>query len=361
MSAQPFTYMDAGLAGSWPLTATGSGPVGASVRHLIDLSRFFPQGADGWSDALTSETRRHLYGCLASIETAMIAESRGRADGRWLSALEGPMIWTAVQRHPHILSPELMTHLRLRAAVSLLGNQALRSDGGPAAQVAQGTASLIDEGDEAVAEAAVALMRAEARWSGAGGEIQADLPAEHYAELAWTGAAVLGTALYRAGLAKQNDAMTAMTHAAFALLARHDEEAGGCALAVRLARMLRDRGRHMELLGQALAERRYLLFAALAGEAADVEMEAVLDVLVHGSDQQLASFCKALGGTASDYRHLLIDLAIVRGERDDPALVRLAQGYDDLSDDDVAEQTKALRRPAALRAKLATILGSERS
>ena len=183
----------------------------------------------------------------------------------------------------------------------------------------------------------------------------ADLPAEHFAELTWTAAAVLGTALSSAGLAEQNAAMTAATDAAFALLTRHDEATGAFALAIRLARVLRDRDRHAELLGQALTERRYLLFAALAGELTGVEMEAALEVLVHGSDAALAALCKALGGTGSDYRHLILDLRVARGGRDDPALVRLAQDYDDLREDDVAAHMDALRRPAALRAKLAMI------
>lgn len=330
--------------------------MGASVRHLIDLSHFFASEGRTWPDAMTSETRRHLAGCLASIEASLLVILRENPMGRWATALEGPMVWIAVQRHSHILSPELMAHIRLRAAVSLLAGRSIRGDGDPAAGTAQGTAWLIDDSDQAVIEMASALTLAEARWMGQGADaIPADLPAEHFAELVWTAAAVLGTTLYRAGLADQNAAMAAMTDAAFALLARHDEAAGGFALAVRLARLLRDRDRHAELLGQALTERRYLLFAALAGELADVEMEAVLDVLVHGSDAALAALCKALGGTGSDYRHLILDLRIVRGERDDPALVRLAQAYDGLSQEDVVAQTEALRRPAALRAKLAMI------
>ncbi|AUW58462.1 hypothetical protein C1T17_10455 [Sphingobium sp. SCG-1] len=360
MSAASFTIFDTEPSGSWPLAAAGSGPVGASVRHLIDLSHFFRDGVRGWPDALATEARRHIAGCLTAIEAALVDEARSSLAGSTLTLVDRPIIWPAVQRHPHILSPELMAHMRLRAAVSLLGAQALRGDGDPAADPTQGTAWLIEDDDAAVVDLAARLVRTEARWSAqagiaAGSAMQADLPAEHFAELAWTSAAVLGTELYRAGLAEQNAAMMAMTDAAFALLARHDEEASGFALATRLARTLRDRGRHAELLGQALSERRYLLFAALAGELADVELDAVLDVLVHGGDTQLAALCKALGGTASDYRHLLLDLRIVRGERDDPTLVRLSQSYDDLREDDAADQMQALRRPAALRAKLAMI------
>lgn len=324
----------------------------------MDLSQFFGRGMHDWPDALTSETRRHLAGCLASIETAFAVAARDNAIGRLLTLIDGPIVWPAVQRHPHILSPEVLAHMRLRAAVGLLGGQAVRGDGDAAAEPAQGSGWLIGDDDPALVEIAAALALAEARWSSSGNasaSVPADLPAENFAELVWTGAALLGTALHSGGLAERHVAMAAMTEAAYSMLARHQEEAGGFALAIRLARILRDRGRHAELLGQALAERRYLLFAALAGELADVEMEAVLDVLVHGGDAQLAALCRALGGTASDYRHLLMDLRVVRGERDDPALVRLAQNYDALQDDDVAAETVALRLPAALRAKLAMI------
>lgn len=360
MSAASFTIFDTGPSGPWPLAAAGGGPVGASVRHLIDLSHFFRDGVRSWPDALATEARRHIAGCLSAIETALVSEARSSAIGSTLALIDRPTIWPAVQRHPHILSPELMAHMRLRAAVGLLGAQALRGHGDPAAEARQGTAWLIEDNDPALADLAAQLMRAETRWSAqvgtvAGSTMRADLPAEPFTELVWTSAAVLGTELHRTGLAEQNAAMTAMTDAAFAVLARHDEEAGGFALATRLVRTLRDGGRHAELLGQALSERRYLLFSALAGELADVELDAVLDVLVHGSDAQLAALCKALGGTASDYRHLLLDLRIVRGERDDPTLVRLSQSYDDLPSEDAADQLQCLRRPAALRTKLAMI------
>lgn len=358
MSAPPFTIADSNPAACWSSSTVDSVTVGGAVRHLIDLNHFFGNEAHRWPDALTSEARRHLAGCLSTVETAMILLARDTDIGRLLGGLEGPASWPFVQRMPLMLSPELMAHMRLRAAVSLLGGQSVRVDGDPAADAASGTGLLIGDADPDIADAASKLLLADARWSArdAGAKaMQADVPAEHFAELVWTTAAILGTELYRAGLTQQSAAMTAMTDSAYALLARHNEGAGPFALAKRLARTLCDQNRHAELLGQALGERRYLLFAALAGEVTRIEMETVLDVLVHGSDTQLAALCKTLGGTAFDYRHLLVDLRIVRGERDDPTLVHLAAHYDDLRDEDAIAQTDMLRCPPPLRAKLALI------
>lgn len=358
MSAPPFTIADSNPADFWPSSTVDSVTVGGAVRHLIDFNHFFGNDARRWPDALTSEARRHLAGCLNTVETAMTLLTRDTKIGRLLGGLESSPSWSSVQRMPFILSPELMAHMRLRAAISLLGGQSVRVDGDPSADAVSGTGLLIGDADPEIADMAANLLLADARWSARDAGVrtmQADLPAEHFAELVWTTAAVLGTELYRAGLVEQNAAMTAMATAAYALLARHNEGAGPFALAKRLARSLCHQNRHAELLGQALGERRYLLFAALAGEVTRIEMETVLDVLVHGSDAQLAALCKALGGTAFDYRHLLVDLRIVRGERDDPTLVRLAARYDDLRDEDAMAQADMLRCPPPLRAKLALI------
>ncbi len=310
---------------------------------------------------MANETRRHLAGCIASVEAAIILAARSSPIGRLSGALQMPVAWPLIRDQPALLSPELLCHMRLRAAVSLLAGQSMRGNNtDPAADIALGTAWLLDADDPAVVDTAAALAQAESHWATHVWEaapMRADLPAEHYAELVWTVTALLSVTLHRHGLVAENAALATMTDAALHALALHDEGAGAFALATRLTRMVQAMGRHGPLLGQALAERRYLLFAALAGEIVGTSGETVLDRLVHGSDSDLAALCRCLGGSADDYRHLLIDLQVVRGVQSDPALVHLAERYDAMTVADAEAHLAMLRCPMPLRAKLATIRG----
>lgn len=360
MSAIPFTLSESGPSGSWSPAVSGAGPVAACVRHVIDLNALFADHRAGWPDAMANETRRHLAGCIASVEAAIILAARSSPIGRLAGALHMPVAWPLIRDQPALLSPELLGHMRLRAAVSLLAGQSVRSHADPAADSAHGTAWLLDADDPAIVEVAAALAQAEGHWATRGWEgapMRADLPAEYYAELVWTVTALLSVTLHRHGLAEENAALATMTDAALHVLTLHDEGAGAFALAARLTRMVQAMGQHGPLLGQALTERRYLLFAALAGEIVGTAGETVLDRLVHGSDGDLAALCRCLGGSADDYRHLLLDLQIVRGAQSDPALVHLAERYDAMTVADAEAHLAMLRCPMPLRAKLATIRG----
>lgn len=332
----------------------------ACVRHVIDLNALFADHRNGWPDALMSETRRHLAGCVTSVEAAMVDAARGSPVGRLSGALAAPVAWPHIGDQPALLSPDLLAHMRLRAAASLLAGQAVRSHADTSADSIHGTATLLDSDNVAIVETAAALARAESRWSTRGPEgavMRADLPAEHFAELVWTVAALLAVTLNRSGLAEEPVALAAMTDAALHVLAGHDEGAGGFALASRLARMAQAAGLHGPLLGHALGERRYLLFTALAGEILGTSGEMILDRLVHGSEGDIAALCRCLGGSAEDYRHLLLDLQVVRGTQADPSLVHLADHYDAMTMADADAHLADIRCPMPLRAKLATIRG----
>lgn len=357
MSAIPLDMADKGRPAPWARGDAGGGSVAASIRHLIDLARFFPEEGAQWPDALASETRRHLAGCIYAVEMSLRTALESTAVAGALPGLPPAVAWEAVCRQPHLLSSALLSHMRLRAAAGLLGRRSLRTGGDPAAGLADGSSQLLDDGDRSVAQTALALAQAEARWSADGGgpSMQPDLPAEHYGELVWTVAALLCTALSQSAAIAAADAIAAVADSAGVLLRRHDEEHSALALAALLARRLNGRAAQARLLGQALKERRYVLFSALAGVLTDTGAEAVLDTLVHGSARRLAALCHALDGAPSDYRHLLTDLGPVRGDLSDAALVALADAYDRLTGDEVAAEMEALRRPAPLRAKLALI------
>lgn len=335
-----------------------AGPVAASIRHLLDLARFFPAAAAAWPDTLATETRRHVAGCLATMETALLLELAHTAAAPALPALPAPLLWPAIQNQSQLLSADLMAHMRLRAAVGLLGRQSMRTGGDDAAAPAPEPAWTKGDAASGIADAAAAVALAEGRWAATGSEdaaMRADLPAEHYSELLWTAAALIGAALARSALISAPTAIAAVAWAATELLARHDEENTAFGQAALLARLMRGHADFASLLSQAIGQRRYLLFAALAGEWADIGTEAALETLVQGPVERLAGLCHALGGAPSDFRHLLADLMPVRGAIDDVTLVALADAYDRMTPAEADSELAILRQPAPLRAKLAQI------
>lgn len=357
MSATSFSHGQADPAGSWPLAVFGGGPVAAPARHMLDLARFFPVDGLQWPDVLVAATRRHLAGCFNTLETEMRGALEQHLGGAAPSSVPAPILWTLVQYRPHVVSPALLAHMRLRGAVGLLVRNAAPAQGDRLAPVADQADWLVNDADPAVAEAAADLALAEERWAAVAGEdspLRADLPADHYADLVWTAAALLGDAFHRAG-AGSEEAYNAVTKVALDLLSVHDEGSGAIARAALLARLLRGRPDEELLLGQALGRRRYLLFAALAAERVAVHPEAILQALIDGSIDNVAALTYALGGSSSDFRHLLVQLRPVRSGLDDLRIVAHADRYDQLTERDIAAAFATLRQPVDLRSKLAMI------
>jgi hypothetical protein len=349
----------AGTAGGlWSPAARIWEPVSAATWHVLDLSRFFPVAGLHWSDMMVSETRRQLAGCTNAVETALMVE----LDHEVAAALPGSgadrLAWPILQSRPHLIGPALLAHMRLRAGVALLARSGGASKGDAVAPAAE-DGWLMDGADGPVAQAAVVLALAEGRWSAVGGEdmpMRPDLPAEHFADLIWVVAAVLGTVLSRSGALAKGQAVAAVDAAALRLLARHDEGTGALAGAMALARLLRDRPDHAEHLGRALSQGRTLLFAALAAERAEIGMEAVLDALIQQPLPVLAGLCHVLGGSVSDFRHLLLRLQPVRG-LDDTALLAAAASFEAMTLEDARAALAPLRRPPELRGPLGILDG----
>src|SRR3546814_8258873 len=70
------------------------------------------------------------------------------------------------------------------------------------------------------------------------------------------------------------------------------------------------------------------------------------------SSDLVAALCRALGGSDSDYRQLLLALRPVRPSLSDATIVGEAMRYQELSVAQADAAVGALRAPAALRAKL---------
>lgn len=340
-------------ADSWPVARVMAGMSAVPVGHAIDLAFFFPQEERERHDALMAETRRHLGGCATGIETALRIRMEKHPELAALLALRPePICWPTLCAQPTLLGPSLLAHMQMRAGVTLM----LRQFGQPDDQVEDESAdSFLAVDEPAVQEALAALAAAEGRWLAVGVEgepMQADLPAEHFAELVWTAAACLTAVVQRDAAADSETVLPAFEEAGWAMLARHDETAGPIAAAERLVRQLGKRADEPELLGEALGQRRFLLFAALAARKLRMEGAHVADILVMGPVSELAALCRSLGGSDADYRHLLLALRPVRPSLSDAAIIGEADRYQALTEEQADAAVNMLRAPAALRAKL---------
>lgn len=339
-------------ADSWPAARVLAGMSAVPVGHAIDLAFFFPNEGRERHDALMAETRRHLGGCVAGIEDAL-RFALDRPDVTSLLAQQPEAIcWPTICAQPTLLGPALLSHMQMRAGVTLL----LRQFGQPDDRLDETEAEIIFPTDDpAVTEALAALAMAEGRWLTLGGEdepMQPDIPAEHYAELLWTAAACLMAVVQRMSLLDAGEILPAVEKAGWALLTEHDESRSPIAAADRLVRRLGERADMPELLGAALGQRRFLLFASLAARRLRMDSAHVADILVMGQVPELAALCRSLGGSDADYRHLLMALRPVRPSLTDAAIIVEAERYQALTEAQADGLVNALRAPRALRAKI---------
>lgn len=341
------------MADSWPVAQVMAGASAVPMGHAIDLAFLFPSESHGWHDALTSETRRHIGGCLTAIETALrLALERAPGLASWTSRLPEQLCWHSVRSQPSLLSPTLLAHMRARAGVTLLLRQASQLQPGQAEQ--DESTLLPDVEDIQVGDAVSALALAEARWIAPGGEnlpMRPDLPVEYMAELVWTAAACIAAAIGRMEDA-ENIGWSVFERAGQSLLSQHDEGAGPIAEADRLVSQMGEGSDAPELIGQALGAGRFLLFAALAGRRIRLPTMQVIEILISGTARQVAAVCRALGGSAADHRYLLISLAPARLLRGDADLVAQAQIYAHMSEAQSHGIISALHTPAPFRARL---------
>ncbi|APL96208.1 hypothetical protein SIDU_03180 [Sphingobium indicum B90A] len=340
-------------ADCWPMAQVMAGMSAVPVGHAIDLAFFFPDDGRERHDALVAETRRHLGGCLTAMEIGLrLALEETREIAAALAQWPQPVCWPTLRAQPTLLGPALLAHMQMRGGISLMLRQFGGPDGGSGESEAD---SLFPADDPALGEALAALMLAEGRWLLTAAEdqpMQPDLPAGFFAELLWTAAACLAAIVQRSGLSEAESVVPLVEAAAQRQLARHDEATGPIAAADRLVGRLGDRADAPEIMAAALQHRHFLLFAALAGRRLRMESAQVADILVMGPVGQVAALCRALGGSDSDYRQLLLALRPVRPSLSDATIVGEAMRYQELSVAQADAAVGALRAPAALRAKL---------
>ena len=344
-------------ADCWPMAQVMAGMSAVPVGHAIDLAFFFPDEGRERHDALMAETRRHLGGCLTGIEAALRIELAAQPDiAALLAQRPQPLCWPTICAQPTLLGPALLSHMQMRAGVTLM----LRQFGQPDDGADYGEAdAILPTDDPAITRALAALAVAEGRWLAVGAEDEpmiADLPAEHFAELLWTAAACLTALVQRSALPGADMVLPAFEKAGWALLAEHDETASPIVAAERLVRQLGELADEPELLGAALGQRRFLLFAALAARRLRMASAHVADILVMGPVTELAALCRSLGGSDADYRHLLLALRPVRPSLTDVAIIGEADRYQALSEAQADATMSALRAPRALRTKLDHLL-----
>ncbi|PHQ63446.1 MAG: hypothetical protein COC10_06130 [Sphingobium sp.] len=345
------------MADSWPMTRVMAGMSAVPVGHAIDLAYFFPRRPSP-HDALIAETRRHLGGCVAAIETGLrVLVDHIPEVSSALESWPDLLCWRMICDQPTLICPPLLAHMRMRAGVSLM----LRYGGAVDAAAQECEHAALPETDPALADGLAALALAEGRWMSLGGENQPmrpDLPAEHFAELMWAVVACLAAVARRNAPEGGDRLLAGFERAGWAMLADHDESMSPLMEADRLVRQLGEQSAETTLLDTALSGRRFLMFAGLAANRLRMEITQVVDILVTGPLPPLAMLCRALGGSDADYRHLLLALRPGRPELTDVALVAAAAEYQALSEQDAHAGVAALRTPASLRAKLGHLLGA---
>jgi hypothetical protein len=337
-----------------PMARAMAGLSAVPVCHAIDLAFFFPDEARSRPDALIVETRRHLGGCIAAIEMALRLSLEHAPDiAAALDHWPAPLAWSMISVQPTLLGPDLLAHMQMRAGVTLM----LRQFGQPdVEQLDEGQGDLIptmDDPELGVALSGLAL--AEGRWLATGGEdapMKPDLPAEYFADLLWTVAACLHVVAQRSMVDGGDRSLAAFDRAGWGLLRDHDEAACPIAQADRLVRKMGARSDVPELLGALLGQRRFLLFAAVGARRLRMDSRQLIAMLVMGPVSELGNLCRALGGSAADYRILLLALRPVRPFLSDAAIVAEADRYQGVSEAQADSAISALRTAPALRAKL---------
>lgn len=338
----------------------GTGPgaylrdmIAGSLRHGDDINQILLSGSRRWTDALLSEARVHLFGCLNAVELALGVHMEGAWLARPVEALGPNYCRSAIERHPAVLSPLLVDHLRQRAAAALTVRMTLMpsvmgEEGG-------GTAPSISM-PQAVSDSITALRLAVDPWFNHHPidlPMRADLAAEPFCDLVWT-----ATALLVEGLAARMgvDGATAapiLARAAQAIIARHDEHTGPFARAAYVAALVRNDEDVVALAEEAVLRHDLLLLAALGGARTGIVLEQALTLLIDGSQADRAAFVRQLSLNDTAYVALLDVLGPIHDLDEEPALPDLLTAYRLLDEETASNRLARWCGPVPLMDKLA--------
>lgn len=333
-------------------------------RHMLDLTDMFRANDRKMPDAMVTEMRRHLESCVTTVETAMLYGLKAKADEvapllpDAVESLGEGYCWRAIELHPGLAGPELVAHMRHRAGIAILA----RKGGSAVAEEPRndGWAWLLEDPDRMIGDAALALFLTENRWAEPDEEyklLRADVPAEIYADLLWTVAAIIGSALSRTGTAPVRKIDTLLGEVAGGMLRLYDEEKGPFALAMKLARQIRAKRDVRHCVRQALIQRRYLLLMAIVGLSQDIPLDRLFALLCSEDPELLLAVLRkqAMGG--EDTSRILLDVQMIRGDLTDSRLIDLARHYGDLTPEQAHKDAAAVLLPQVYRDKAGMLYG----
>lgn len=323
----------------------------ADARHSADLAALTEGASRRWPGRLLAETRFHLAAMVNAIELAIavaIADPQVRAAVEALGPGYGRR---AIEREPGLLSPDLLAHLRRRAAVAALLRQAdvMRPRGAPPA-----LAGLALEQPQADALAALAM--AEQGWCAPmlrDAAMRPDLPAEPFHDLAWSVAALLVRGCERAA---DPAVAKAIAQATESVVAHHDEGQGAIALARRFVRAVPAAARPALAIA-ALADARLLPFAALAECETGLPVEPAIEALLDADDTPRHALFRLMAvddATAFRAAELLAPFTGAAADGDE-ALARFVESYRLYDRASATQWLAGETKPRALADKLALI------
>jgi len=327
--------------------------IASTMRHAGDVALLLQGGQRRWTDALLSETRAHLSGCLNAVELSIAFAMGDSWLARPVEALGPGYCRTRIEDYPALLSPLLVDHLRQRAAAAL----SLRLTLIPPAILGQDApASAIGAGP--LGDALTALRFAVDPWfmpHPIDRPMRADLAAEPFCDLVWTAAALLIEGLAARMGVDSATASSVIARAAETVIARHDEQAGPFARAAYAATLARDAAEIAAVAGEAALRHDLLLLAALGGRSAGIGLDQAMALLIDGEPDDRAAFLRLLGLDDAAYVAVLDGLSPLLEVAADWHFSDLLTRFHTLTPDQAVERLARWRGPAPLIDKLARI------
>src|ERR1044072_1332960 len=263
------------------------------LRHAGDPAALTDVGEGRGTDALLSETRAHLAGCLNAVQLALGLQMGTSWLAKPVEALGPNYCRDAIEQNPGILTPLLLGHLRHRAAAALMLRMAL---GAPAIPI-QTLPEAADIADGAVGDALAALRLSLDPWydpQPVDRPMRADLAAEPLCDLVWTAAALLVDGLATRMGVDCAAASPIVGRAAQAVIAHHDEQTGAFARAAFVAAILHDGAEADRQATHAAVHRELLLLAAIGARRCGMALDLALALLIDGSREERAAFAHLL-------------------------------------------------------------------
>ncbi|CAN5301700.1 hypothetical protein BH10PSE13_BH10PSE13_23600 [soil metagenome] len=323
------------------------------MRHAGDVALLLHGGQRRWTDALLSEARGHLSGCLNAVELSIAFAMSDNWLARPVEALGPGYCRAAIERYPALLSPLLVDHLRQRAAAALslrltLIPPAILGEDAPSPASAAGP----------LGDALTALRLAVDPWfmpHPIDRPMRADLPAEAFCDLIWTAAALLVEGLAARMGVDSATASSVIGRAAETVIARHDEQVGPFARAAYAATLAGDAAEVAPVAGEAALRHDLLLLAAMGGRTAGIGLYQALALLIDGEQDDRAALVRLLRLDDAAYVALLDGLSPLLEVAADWQFSDLLSRYHALTPDLAVERLARWRGPAPLVDKLARI------